>query len=299
MIALQKKYNFYLQPEDPLNKWSTNPNRYVDLGRLYKSKMNDTTKLMLDLNILTFRTKEEMTPFPTLMQTGLESYQLINAASKGAPRFTVYSESSCNPHDISFFSYASSGPVNYSYIEDGFRGSSPYSFMLQLPNNIKAISVDGENMIGYMGNLYLIPAGEHTIKTQLNDIPGFSTDELQPELLSFTGNLLSVTYDMRRVSFNYKGDERTLVSLNNKPTSIAVDGKIYPFKVLNGNDCFTVMLPAGEHRVDIVTGNKFSYGINLASMWSISAIAIYGFFSIVLLAILFIALKIIRRRYEI
>jgi len=298
MIELQKIYNFMLQPEDPENKWSTNPKRYIEMGRLYAQKMSDSTKLMLDLNILNFRGKDEITPFPTLIQTGIESYQLINAASKGAPRFTIYSESSCNPQDISFFSYASSGMVNYKSVDGGFKGSSPYSFVLQLPKNIKAISVDGENVIGYRENNYLIPAGEHTIKIHLNDIPGFSTEELQPQLLSFTGNLLSIDYEMRKVSFNYKGDERTLASFNNKPTSIQVDGKDYGFEVLRGNDCFTVMLPAGKHLVEIVTGDSFSYGINLASLWSMSAIAIYGLLAVVLLVIMFVALKFIRKRYD-
>lgn len=298
MIELQKKHGFMLQPEDPQNKWSTNPNRYIEMGRLYAKKLSDSTKLMLDLNILNFREKDKVTPFPTLMQTGIESYQLINAASKGASRFTIYSESSCNPQDISFFSYASSGMVKYHSIDGGFEGSSPYSFILQLPNKIKAISVDGENVVGYRETHYLIPAGEHTIKVHLNDIPGFSTAELQPELLSFSGNLLSIDYEMRKVSFEYKGDERTLASFNNKPTSIQIDGKDYEFGVLRGNDCFTVMLPSGSHHVDIVTGDRFSYGVNLASLWSISAIAIYGFLAVVILFIMFVALKFIRRRYD-
>jgi membrane protein YdbS with pleckstrin-like domain len=50
--------------------------------------------------------------------------------------------------------------------------------------------------------------------------------------------------------------------------------------------------------VDIVTGDRFSYGVNLASLWSISAIAIYGLLAVVVLFIMFVALKFIRRRYE-
>ncbi|MFN8134009.1 MAG: hypothetical protein U0Z17_01810 [Bacteroidales bacterium] len=52
--------------------------------------------------------------------------------------------------------------------------------------------------------------------------------------------------------------------------------KDYAFEALRGIDCYTVMLPAGSHHVEIVTGDRFSYGINLASLWSISAIALYG-----------------------
>ena len=167
-----------------------------------------------------------------------------------------------------------------------------------MPKSIKAISVDGENVIGYRENHYMIPAGEHTILTELNDIPGFSTDELQPELLSFSGNLLSINYEMRKISLTYTGNERTLASLNNIPTSVRVDGKTYAFEVLKGNDCFTVMLPPGKHQVDFITGDKFSYGIDLASLWSISAITIYGLLAVISLVILFFALKFIRRRYE-
>ena len=298
IIELQKKYDFIIQIEDPQSKWSTDPNRYVEMGKYYAKKVSDSSKLMLDLNILNFRGKDEITPFPTLMQTGIESYQLINAASIGAPRFTVYSESSCNPQDLSFFSYASSGQVHYTYIDDGYQVSSPYSFVLQLPKNIKAISVDGKDVVGYRDNLYTIPAGKHEIKTHLNEIPGFSTDDLQPELLSFTGNLLDIGYDMRKMIINYQSNGRALASLNNKPTSIFIDGKNYNFEVLRGNDCFTVMLPSGNHNVLIETGDKLSYGVNLTSLWSISAIAIYGILAVIALFIMFVALKFIRKQYE-
>ncbi|HEY4785069.1 MAG TPA: DUF2334 domain-containing protein, partial [Bacteroidales bacterium] len=111
IIELQKKYGFMLQPEDPQSKWSTDPSRYLEMGKIYGRKMADPSKLMLDLNILNFRKREEVTPFPTTIQTGIESYQLINFAAAGAPRFTVYSEGSCRPQDMVLFPYASSSPV--------------------------------------------------------------------------------------------------------------------------------------------------------------------------------------------
>ena len=299
MIELQKKYKFRIQPEDPLNKWSTDPDRYVRMGKIYAEKISDLSFLMLDLNILKFREKYDVTPFATLTQTGLESYQLISAASKWAPRFTIYSESSCNPQDIPYFAYASSGMVQYNYFDKGIKVSSPNSFTLQLPPNKKAISIDGMDLVGYRDNQYLIPAGKHTIITDLNGIPGFSTHELQPELLSFTGNLLKVEYMLQKISFSYLSNERTLASINYMPISILVDGKSYTFEVLKGNDCFTVMLPPGNHEIEMITRNNFSYGIHQASFWSTSAISISGILAIILLANLFIALKFIRKRYKV
>jgi hypothetical protein len=253
---------------------------------------------MVDLNIYELRNREDVTPFPTVIQTGIESYHLVNSASSGAPRFTIYAEGTCNPQDIAFFSYASSGQVEYEYTDDGYEVSSPVSFLLQLPASIKVISVDGQQVIGYRDNLFLIPAGDHTVNYRKNDLPGFSTVELQPQILSFTGNLLDIKYGMRNLSFNYESTERAIVSVNRNPTSLKIDGKDVQLDVLKGNDCFSVILPFGKHTVEIITGDKLSYGINVTSLWSISAIAIYGTLAVIMLVIMYLGLKVVRKRLE-
>jgi uncharacterized protein YdaL len=298
MIELRKKYKLHLQPEDPFNKWSTDPDRYREMGKFYSGKLKDPTDLMIDLNIFEFRSKNDVSPFSTLIQTGLESYQLISAASAYAQRFTIYSESSCNPQDIPYFANASSGMVKYTSLHDGYRVFSPHSFELHLPGSIEVIRVDGVNQVGYRDNHYLIPAGDHTIITDFKEIPGFSTHELQPQLLFISGNLLKVEYLMQTILFSYESAERTLASLNYIPTSIKVDGKNYIVEVLKGNDCFTIMLPSGKHQVEIRKGDRFSYGINLASIWSMSAISVYGVLALILLINLFVALKFIRKHYN-
>ena len=298
IIDLQKKYNFMLQPEDPQNKWSTNPLRYTDFGKFFAQKMNDPSKLLVDLNILSFRNREEVTPFPTLMQTGVESYHLINSAALGAPRFTIYGEATCNAQDFFFFPYASSSPVKYEYTDNGYEVNSPYSFVMQLPKQIPIISVDGQSMVGYRDNMFLIPAGKHTINCHTQDIPGFSTVELQPQLLSLTGNLIDIKYDMRKVTFNYTSYERAYVSFNSKPTSIKVDGQVFETEVMKGIDCYTICLPGGNHKAEVVTGDKFSYGVNLTSLWSMTGIAIYGMLAVMLLVGMYITLKIRRKRLE-
>jgi len=298
MIELQKKYGFLIQAEDPQNKWSTSPARYLELGKLYASKMDDPSKLLLDLNILAFRTTKEVTGFPTLTQTGIESYQLINYAAQGAPRFTVYSEASCNAQDLSYFSYASSSPVKYHYTDNGYEVTSPYSFILQLPKEIKVINVDEQPMVGYRDNAFLIPAGTHAINLKGQNMMGFSTVELQPELLSCTGNILDLKFSMSKLTLVYESFERALISMVNKPTALKIDGLSTNFEVMRGNDCFTLFLPSGKHTVEIITGDKFSNGINVTSLWSIGAIAIYGSIAVILLVLMYSGLKIMRKRLE-
>ncbi len=298
LVKLHNKYNVMLNVEDPANKWSTNPTRYAEMGKFYSQKMNDPSKLLIDINILEVRKREDVTSFPTVIQTGIESYHLINSASVGAPRFVIYAEGSCNAQDMSFFSYSSSSEVKYTNIENGYEVNSPYSFVIQLPKENKIITVDGQQVIGYRENMFLVPAGKHIINYHTSDLPGFSTVELQPQILSFTGNLLDINYGMRKLSFTYESSERAIISVNRNPTLLKVDGKVTDFESLKGNDCFSVILPSGKHSIEIVTGNKLSYGINLTSLWSVSAIAIYGALAAIMLVIMYFGLKLMRKRLE-
>jgi hypothetical protein len=65
---------------------------------------------------------------------------------------------------------------------------------------------------------------------------------------------------------------------------------------MKGNDCFTIQLPPGKHEIAVITGDSFSYGVNVTSLWSTTAIAIFGFFAVVLLIGMYFTLKILHRR---
>jgi len=298
IIELQKKYGFYLQIEDPASKWSLEPNRYQQIGELYVKKGIDRPKLLLDLNILHFRTKEEVTPFPTLIQTGIESYNLINSSALGAPAFTIYSESSTNPQDLSLFSYASASDVDYKYTENGYEVNSATSFEIKLPKKISIISIDDQNLIGSRDNIFLIPAGKHIINFHREGVTDFSTAKLQPQILSFTGNILSVNYGMRQVEFTYESNIRALVSLTREPSSVKVDNQDFKFELLKGNDCYSLFIPSGKHEIEIITGNEFNYGVNLTSLWYSNAIVVFGCIAIALMVLMYFGLKIYRRTIE-
>jgi uncharacterized protein YdaL len=297
ILELQKHFGFTLQVEDPQSKWSTDPRRYSTIGKLY-SKLMDSSKLMLDLNILEFRSKDAVIPFPTLMQTGIESFQLVRFASLGAPRHTIYSESSVNAQDLSFFSYALASDVHYQFTETGLQVQTPSSFVLRLPKEITEITLDGTSMPPFRDNRYVIPAGEHTILLTPQAASNFSAHELQTRIMSATGAIKSVKYGLRDVSLEYASEVRMLISLSNMPTSVTVDGSPMEFTVMKGNDCFSIFLPTGTHTADIVAGDRFAYGINFTSFWSTTAIAVFSALAISLLLLMYLFLKFIRRSPE-
>ena len=297
VLKLQKKYNFMLQVEDPQNLWSTNPARYYDIGKQYLEKFNDKSKLMLDLNILKFRNENDVIPFPTLTQTGTESFHMVRSASLGAPRLTIYSESSINPQDLYFMPYALASEVKYKVTRDGFEYYSPTSFTLELPKSVMSISLNNNTISPGRNNSFIIPAGTHLINFNKSD-DQFNPTELQTKVLSFTGNLVSIKYGYQDLSFTYESDTRTIISLNRMPTFVKVDGKDFSFKIMKGDDCFSIFLPVGSHNVELTVGDAFSKGVNLTSFWSSTSIALFGTLSIALLLIMYLSVKYLNRKYR-
>ena len=294
VVELQKTFGFSLQVEDPESRWSTTPLRYIPMGRHYADRVGGN--VLLDLNILSFRKKDAVTPFPTLIQTGTESYLLVNAASQGAPRLTIYSEASVNAQDLRFFPYALAGDVSYHWSGDRCAVESPSSFILKLPAEVKSITVDDVPLSPVRDNLFLIPAGRRTIRTGVDQTGSFSAYPLQTRILSSTANILSVTYDVRSVLFDYESLTRTLVTVNRLPSEVMVDGYEVPFAAMKGIDGFTIMLPEGKHSAEIVGGDRFAYGVNLTSLWSSTAIAIFGSIAVLLLIFLYLVIRALRLR---
>ena len=302
ILALQKKYAFSLQVEDAEHLWSTDPHRYVQIGQRYEQLIGDRSKLLLDLNILDLssstRKRGAVIPFPTVIQTGTESFLLIHDAAVGAPRFTFYAEGTVNPQDLPFFASAAAHGIHYRRADNDYEVEAEHSFVLRFPKEISHIILDGMLIPASRENLFFIPAGQHRVSVNPGASGAFSTSQLQPRILSSTSDILNLSYGMRDAKFTYESDERMLVAFSNEPTQALVDGQQYSFTALKGNDCFTFQLPPGKHDVSVITGDSFSYGVNVTSLWSTTAIAIFGFLAVVLLAGMYAVLKILHRRYS-
>jgi uncharacterized protein YdaL len=302
ILALQKRYGFILQVEDAERLWSTDPMRYIDIGQRYAKLISDSSKLMLDLNILDLSTSTRkrgaVIPFPTTIQTGTESFLLVHAAAMGAPRFTFYAEETVNPQDLAFFASAVAHGISYRRVENGYAVEAQHSFVLKLPKEVPQILLDNMLVQASRDNLFFIPAGSHRINVSPSASGAFSVSQLQPRILSATADLSNLSYGMRDAGFSYSSGERMFVSFSNEPTQVILDGQEITVNALKGSDCYTVQLPAGTHDVHIVTGDTFTYGVNVTSLWSTTAIAIFGFLAILLLLGMYTLMKLLNRRYS-
>jgi hypothetical protein len=102
---------------------------------------------------------------------------------------------------------------------------------------------------------------------------------------------------MRSVAFRYESAGRCIVMVNGEPHEVRVDGERMTFYSVEGNDGYSLFLPPGSHRVEIVTGDAFSYGINITSFWSSNAIALFGVAAVLLLLAMYAVVRLQRRRF--
>jgi hypothetical protein len=116
--------------------------------------------------------------------------------------------------------------------------------------------------------------------------------------MSATGELTSINYGLRDITLEYRSDMRMLISLSNMPSTVTVDGSPFDFTVMKGNDCFSIFLPEGSHKANIIAGDRFAYGINYTSFWSTTAIAVFSALAISLLLLMYFFLKLIRHSSE-
>ncbi|MFI5251297.1 MAG: DUF2334 domain-containing protein [Bacteroidota bacterium] len=294
IISLRKRHNFTVQIEDPQTQWSTDPLRYKKIAETYRALVPDSGGLMLDLNIYPFRTENKPTPFPTLVQTGTESFQMIRSAALGADRFTIYSESGVRPQDRHLFSYAASAPAWIDLTDNGWNISTPFPLIAQLPSTISSLELStGKQLFSNSGRFYL-PPGQFSVKIVQQSGAPFTQMPIMGKLFSITGNLKDVVPSNRSIKFNYVSTTRCFASFNHPPYNVMVDGSDYPVESLEGYKRFTVMLPSGEHSVIAVLETGVSYGVDITSFWSSWIIVIFGVFAVAMLFLFYMIIRFSR-----
>ncbi|MGA2624592.1 MAG: DUF2334 domain-containing protein [Bacteroidota bacterium] len=279
IIELKKHYKFTLQVEDPQSEWSKDPRRYRQLAQRYQALSRRDDNVMVDLNILQFRNDSIPTPFPTLIQTGIEGYELVRSAATGADRFTIYSESSVRPQDLRMMSYASSARAELHRIPDGWVVNSPFPVVLDLPKEFVSVRTSKGDRLSSEQGMFLLPSGHDTLIGERRTTGPFTPLSARGQLLSLTGELTQLSQSSRSIKFSYRSAVRCIASFSHRPYALIVDGKELNASPMQGYHRFSVTLPPGEHECIAVLETTVSYGIDLTSFWSSWLIVAFGFIS--------------------
>jgi uncharacterized protein YdaL len=297
ILQLRNKYVFALQVEDPQINWNTDPRRYIAIGNTYKQLLGqDSTQLMIDLNIYPLRDSNYVGVFPSKTPTGTESYLLVNSAAKAAPRMTIYDEATVLPQDLTDFPYAIVPQANMEIEPDGYDIDAPYSTSIKLGNDVKYIEVDGRTVFPYQPGCFLIPAGKHALKIVKANVNPFQNEMMESHIEAASCDILSERSLQRGVEFTYESPTRAAVSFGKPPFAVFIDDHEIPFTVSKEEQHYGIIVPPGKHKALVILENPVSYGIDLTSLWSSSLIAIFGSFAGGTLVILYFIFKVRRRR---
>jgi len=291
IAALTARHPFNLQVEDPESMWSTDPRRYEEMAGRYAGLV-PPDQLALDLNILSFRPENAITPFPTRIQTGAEAAWLVNSAARGARRVAIYSESSLNQQDLAFLSAAYAARTSVTRVEDGWAIKTPTPIVLQLASDAQEIWRDNQKVRTLGRGRFLLPLGSYTVLEVQPTLQALQPGPPDSHLVSLTGDLLFQKSSQRSVTFGYRSETRCIATLTRQPFALFVDGRETAFEALKGNGLEALLLPAGEHSVLLVTQSPVSYGVDLTSFWSSYVIVIFGALSVGLLASLYLIVRV-------
>lgn len=295
ILALRHSHEFLLVVEDPLSRWSDAPERYRDIAARYAAFGH---AVGLDLNILAFRSAQQPTQFPTLVQTGTEAFELLAIASRAAPRVVTYAESSINPQDLPLLGHAAASVVDIVQRPGGLRLHAPVECTLHLDDDRRAVLIDGRIRHVHEDGRVLIPAGTHEVDLGADPTSTFASAPTPAGLLSLTGTLLSLEEEDRAVRFTYESVARCYATFNKHPIGLAIDGVDVPLVVLDGSGRYAIQLPPGRHVVHVTTRSTLAWGIDFTSLWSSSLIVLFGAAAFLLLMIFHLTVRVRRMHFR-
>jgi hypothetical protein len=235
-LALQEKHNFTFLIEDPATVWHLGPQRYQVIAEKYQALTNRREKLAIDLNIV----ERYQNVYPTKQQTGTELFQLVHQAVANFSHVALYFENSLLAPDWNLLTSAAAAVTRIDSVGRKTVVESPHGVGLHWRG---PVMVDGQNWPAADDETVWLPPGPHSIE------PGSS--QKGPRLVHFNGELRAARYvDSRTVEFSYQSTARAMALLDRPVERVQIDGAEAD-RLAAGRA--TVMLPRGQHLVNILT----------------------------------------------
>ena len=96
LLALQKRFGFAVEIEDPYTVWNSSPDRYRDIGEHYRPRLQPGTPFSIDVNVV-----DRIPPGrPLNKPRGLELYELLANVAANVDMVTLYAFSTFSADDM-------------------------------------------------------------------------------------------------------------------------------------------------------------------------------------------------------
>jgi len=238
VLPLLDQHDFTFLIEDPATIWNLGPERYPKIAEQYHPLTQQFGKLAIDINIV----ERYQDVYPTKQQTGTELFELVHLAAKAFPQVALYFENSILLPDLPLLPSAAAS-VNKVQL-DGRRLIVDSQYGVGVPWQGPAL-VNGRLWPVHDQNTLWLPAGPNVIEPAAKDAPVC--------MLDFNGNLRSASTSQMGLEFSYQSNASAVAVLNRRPNKIEVDGAPIQYQTLESGPNFAVMLPRGQHLVQITS----------------------------------------------
>jgi hypothetical protein len=156
--------------------------------------------------------------------------------------------------------------------------------------------VNGRIWPGWGENSVFMPAGNYRISPVERGFQLMDKSALDMRLLRFSGDMDSLTPTQQGFEFTYDSKLRTIALLNREPHEIQMDGRKADVQSVAYAGNWIIQLPSGKHRVEIIADSTASTIVNRTSLYSSTAIVIFGTVACGLLGLLYMAI-LVRRTF--
>ena len=238
VLPLLDQHDFTFLIEDPATVWNLGPQRYPKIAAQYQPLTNKTGRLAIDINIV----ERYQDVYPTKQQTGTELFELVHLAAQSFPRVALYFENSILQPDLPLLSSAAATVDKVEQIGSRLVVNSPRG--VGVPWRGPAL-VNGRMWPFHSDDIVWLPPGPAVVE------PGQKDADIR--VFDFNGELRSAHGSPGEVVFSYESSARAIAVVGARPARIEVDGAGIDVDAIDTGSGFLVMLPRGQHLVQIET----------------------------------------------
>ncbi len=162
LLALQKKFGFAVEIEDPYTVWNSSPDRYRAIGEHYRPRLQPGTPFSIDVNVV----DREPPGRPLNKPRGLELYELVANVAANVDLITLYAFSTFSPDDMRLVPFVlGAQQMSGGTMEEG-TVQAQRQLIWRTDTRGRTVYLDGQEWPCRSDSQVLIPAGVHKVSTR-------------------------------------------------------------------------------------------------------------------------------------
>jgi hypothetical protein len=244
LLALENKFGFGVEIEDPYTVWNSSPDRYRAIGEYYRPRLQPGTPFSMDINVV----DRFPSGRPLTRPRGLELYELLANVAANVDLITLYAFSTFSPDDMRLVpSVLAAQQMTTGTIEEGTVAVQRQLYW-RTDTRGRTVYLDGQEWPCRSDSQVLIPAGVHRVLTRLQ---AESSGPSELHIENINGTIVEAEQAGQHIKLTYESRGRCYITLNRAPAKVLCDGAPGVGKVFSNEGRVCLVLPQGNHTVEM------------------------------------------------